>query len=208
MNFEPEEREMTSMTKDIVATKMQFEKSTLPYLDELYGTALRLTRNERDAEDLVQDTYLKAFKAFHQFKPGTNCRAWMFKILTNTFINGYRRRIKEREILQRQESGALQNSLVCRESVERYSNPERKTVYNGLSDDVSKALEAVPAEFRAAVILSDLRGFSYKEIADMMKTPIGTVMSRLFRGRRMLRKSLSVFAVEEGYITPTTALAA
>jgi len=208
VNFEPEEREMTSMTKDIVATKMQFEKSTLPYLDELYGTALRLTRNERDAEDLVQDTYLKAFKAFHQFKPGTNCRAWMFKILTNTFINGYRRRIKEREILQRQESGALQNSLVCRESVERYSNPERKTVYNGLSDDVSKALEAVPAEFRAAVILSDLRGFSYKEIADMMKTPIGTVMSRLFRGRRMLRKSLSVFAVEEGYITPTTALAA
>ena len=208
MNFEPEEREMTSMTKEIVATKMQFEKNTLPYLDELYGTALRLTRNERDAEDLVQDTYLKAFKAFHQFKPGTNCRAWMFKILTNTFINGYRRRIKEREILQRQESGALQNSLVCRESVERYSNPERKTVYNGLSDDVSKALDAVPAEFRAAVILSDLRGFSYKEIADMMKTPIGTVMSRLFRGRRMLRKSLSVFAVEEGYITPATALAA
>jgi RNA polymerase sigma-70 factor (ECF subfamily) len=208
VNFEPEEREMTSMTKQIVATKMQFEKSTLPYLDELYGTGLRLTRNERDAEDLVQDTYLKAFKAFHQFKPGTNCRAWMFKILTNTFINGYRRRIKEREILQRQESGALQNSLVCRESVERYSNPERKTVYNGLSDDVSKALDAVPAEFRAAVILSDLRGFSYKEIADMMKTPIGTVMSRLFRGRRMLRKSLSVFAVEEGYITPSTALAA
>ncbi len=196
------------MPEKNVAPKSGFEASTLPHLDELYGTALRLTRNERDAEDLVQDTYLKAFKAFHQFKPGTNCRAWLFKILTNTFINAYRRRMKERDILQRQESGALQNSLVCRDSVERYSNPERQTVYNGLSDDVSRALESVPTEFLVAVILSDLRGFSYKEIADMMKTPIGTVMSRLFRGRRMLRKSLSLFAVREGYITPATALAA
>ncbi len=187
--------------------KRRFEKTTIQYIDELYGTALRLTRNERDAEDLVQDTYLKAFKAFHQFKPGTNCRAWMFKILTNTFINRYRRKVKEREILERQENGSLTNSLICRESMDRYSNPERRMVYAGLSDDVQRALDAVPTDFRMAVILSDLQDFSYKEIADIMGTPIGTVMSRLFRGRRLLRKALGAFAADEGYITPEAAAA-
>ena len=187
--------------------KRRFEDTTLAHIDELYGTALRLTRNERDAEDLVQDTYLKAYKSFHQFKPGTNCRAWLFKILTNTFINIYRRRVKEREILERQENGSLQNSLVHRESVDRYANPARRVVNMGLSDDVQAALDAVPVDFRTAVILSDLQDFSYKEIAEIMGTPIGTVMSRLFRGRRLLRKALSAFAVEEGYIRAAAAAA-
>ena len=180
--------------------KKLFEATTLQYIDELYGTALRLTRNERDAEDLVQDTFLKAYKSFHQFKPGTNCRAWLFKILTNTFINRYRRKVKERDIIERQENGRLQNSLICRESIDRYSNPERRIVHCGLSDDVQQALDAVPTDFRMAVILSDLRGFSYQEIADIMGTPIGTVMSRLFRGRRILRKALWRFGMNEGYI--------
>ena len=186
--------------------KQQFEKTTLQYIDELYGTALRLTRNDRDAEDLVQDTFLKAYKYFHQFEPGTNCRAWLFKILTNTFINGYRRRIKEREIVERQENGSLQNSLVCKESVDRFSNPERRFVNAALSDDVQRALDAVPTDFRMAVILSDLQDFSYKEIADIMGTPIGTVMSRLFRGRRLLRQALYSFGVEQGYIRPSAEL--
>lgn len=185
--------------------KKRFEQTTICYLDELYGTALRLTRNDRDAEDLVQDTYLRAFRAFHQFQPGTNCRAWLFKILTNTFINRYRRKVKEREILERQENGSLQNTLICRDSLERYSNPERRTVFSSLSDDVKAALAEVPVDFRQAVILSDLKGMSYKEIADQMGTPIGTVMSRLYRGRRLLRTSLERFAMQEGYISAAQA---
>lgn len=190
----------SSNAKGLENQRRVFERTTTQYIDELYGTALRLTRNDRDAEDLVQDTYLKAFKAFHQFQPGTNCRAWMFRILTNTFINSYRRRIKEREILERQENGSLQNSLVCRDSIDRYSNPERQMVGQGLSDDVEQALAEVPEDFRMAVILSDIRGFSYKEVAEMMETPIGTVMSRLFRGRRLLRKALWRFGMKEGYL--------
>ena len=178
----------------------QFEATTMRYLDELYATGLRLTRNERDAEDLVQDTYLKAFKYFHQFKPGTNCRAWLFKILTNTFINGYRRRVKERDILERQETGALKKSLVCEESIERFSNPERRMVNTTLGDDVKSALSQLPDDFRTVVVLADLQDFSYKEIADFMGTPIGTVMSRLFRARRLLRKMLWQFGLQEGYI--------
>ena len=178
-----------------------FETTTMGYVDELYGTAVRLTRNERDAEDLVQDTYLRAYRAFHQFEPGTNCRAWLFKILTNTFINGYRRRIKEREILEKQENGALDCSVHCRESMDRYSSPETRIQETTLCDDVKAALDAVPEDFRMAVILSDIEGMSYKEIADIMGTPVGTVMSRLFRGRRLLRKSLFQFGRQEGYLS-------
>ena len=180
--------------------KCLFEQTTLQYLDDLYSTGLRLCRNERDAEDLVQETYLKAFKYFHQYTPGTNCRAWLFRILRNTFINTYRRKVKEREILQRQESGSLQKSLICVDSVERFSNPEQRIIYSGLGDDVMRALDALPEEFRMVVVLSDLQGFSYKEIARIMDTPIGTVMSRLFRARRLLRQSLLRFGIEQGYI--------
>jgi len=187
-------------TRTTLQERRDFESQTLPYLDELYGAALRLTRNERDAEDLVQDTYLKAFRSFHQYTQGTNCRAWMFRILRNTFINTYRRRTKEREILDRQERGVLQNSLVCLESLNRYSNPERDIVHLDLSDDVQRALDDVPVDFRETVILADLQGLSYKEVAERMGTPIGTVMSRLFRGRRILREALEAFAIEQGIL--------
>ena len=178
--------------------KRQFEELTLGYIDDMFSAALRLTRNERDAEDLVQESYLKAFRAFHQFKLGTNCRAWMLRIQMNTFINGYRRRMKEREILERQENGSLANSLICKDSVDSYSNPERSIVGLGLSDDVQRALEDVPLDFREAVILSDLNGLSYREVAKRMGTPVGTVMSRLHRGRRLLRESLASFAADHG----------
>ncbi|MEC8022846.1 MAG: sigma-70 family RNA polymerase sigma factor [Myxococcota bacterium] len=180
--------------------KQRFESLAIVHLDDMYNAALRLTRNERDAEDLVQESYLKAFRSFHQFQPGTNCRAWLLRIQTNTFINRYRRRVKERDILSRQENGSLDHSLVCRESIDRYSNPERTLVVLGLSDDVTRALAEVPTEFREAVILSDLAGLSYREVAAQMGTPVGTVMSRLHRGRRILRESLSAFASERGIL--------
>ena len=191
---------MKPSDKDKRSRKCLFETTTLQYLNDLYATGLRLCRNERDAEDLVQETYLKAFKYFHQFTPGTNCRAWLFRILRNTFINSYRRRVKERDILQRQENGSLQKSLICVDSVERFSNPEQRIIYSGLGDDVTRALDALPDEFRMVVVLSDVQGFSYKEIARIMDTPIGTVMSRLFRARRLLRQSLLRFGIQEGYI--------
>jgi RNA polymerase sigma-70 factor (ECF subfamily) len=178
-------------------TKREFESLTMPHLDELYCTAVRLTRNERDAEDLVQDTYMKAFTYFHQFQRGTNCRAWLFKILTNTFINNYRRRVKERDILDRAEVGELGTPFFSSDSQERFDAPDT-AIRAELSDDVRTALEELPDDFRMVVELADLQDFSYKEIASMMGTPIGTVMSRLFRGRRMLRKRLVDFAREFG----------
>jgi RNA polymerase sigma-70 factor (ECF subfamily) len=178
----------------------EFERTTMPLLDDLYAAALRLTRNERDAEDLVQDTYLKAFACFSQFCKGTNCRAWLLRILTNTFINGYRRRNKEREILERQQNGMLSDLFFSRESVERFADPEARLRYSRLSEDVRDALDALPRPFRQVVVLADLRGHSYKEIAKICDTPIGTVMSRLFRGRRQLRRRLWRFAMSQGVI--------
>lgn len=189
------------ITRHTEESRREFEELTLPHVDELYGTAVRLTKNDKDAEDLVQDTYLKAFNYFHQFQKGTNCRAWLFKILTNTFINNYRRRVKEREILDRAEEGELSHAFFTRESMQRFTTPDRGVVTVGLSDDVQSALDELPKDFRMVVELADLQDFSYKEIASIMDTPIGTVMSRLFRGRRLLRKKLFDFAREEGIIS-------
>lgn len=189
----------STMLRDI-ETKREFEETTLRYLDELYSTGLRLTRNEKDAEDLVQDTYLKAFSHFHQFSRGTNARAWLFKILTNTFINAYRRRVKEREILDKEEKGQLGNFFFSKETAARWASPEWHVLSTMLSDDVKRSLDELPVDFRMVVVLADLQDFSYKEIASIMDTPIGTVMSRLFRGRKLLRKKLYDFARREGVI--------
>jgi RNA polymerase sigma-70 factor (ECF subfamily) len=180
----------------------QFEQVALPYLDELYAAGLRYTRNPQAAEDLVQDTYLKAFQAFHRFQQGTNCRAWLFKILTNTFINGYRRKKREREILSDGERGLISHNLHSRESMQHLENPERWVMKRLVSDDVKQALDDLPVEFRMVVILADVQDFSYKEIADILDCPVGTVMSRLFRGRRLLRKALFDTAVQDGVIPP------
>lgn len=179
----------------------EFERLTLPHINELYSTALRLTKNEKDAEDLTQDTFLKAFTYFYQFKVGTNCRAWLFKILTNTFINNYRRRVKERSLMD-EERQALDDTFTCCDSAEWRVNPEHRLASGCLSDEVRCALDDLPTDFRTVVILADLHGFSYREIADFVGTPIGTVMSRLFRGRRTLRERLHGYAVDEGIIRP------
>ena len=175
-----------------------FEKTALIYTDELYATALRLTKNERDAEDLVQDTFLKGFSFFHRFEKDTNCRAWLFKILTNTFINNYRRKVKEREILGADDLRPVQHHLHSRNLVRH--NPEINLFHRTFSEELRSALESTPVEFRMVVVLADLQGFSYKEIASILDCPVGTVMSRLFRGRKLMRRQLAHYATAEGVI--------
>lgn len=178
----------------------KFEATALIYLDELYATALRYAKNEKDAEDLVQETYLKAFTNFHRFEEGTNCRAWLFTILTNTFINKFRRKKKEREILNAEDLRPIRQNFHNVEKAEFYRDPERGALHKTFSQDVKDALEALPVEFRMVVILADLNDFSYKEIAHILDCPVGTVMSRLFRGRKMMRRRLVEVAYERGII--------
>jgi len=180
-----------------------FEQEVMPHIHALFGAALRLTRSSSEAEDLVQETFLKAFRSFEQFEIGTNCKAWLFRILTNTFINKYRRKIKEREILDTEFRASDKNGGERCFSGKK-SSPEDDIVDKFLSDEVVKALDKVPVDFRLVVILSDIYGYSYKEIASKVQIPIGTVMSRLFRGRRLLQDQLFDYAVKEGVIKLTT----
>jgi RNA polymerase sigma-70 factor (ECF subfamily) len=180
----------------------EFEALTLEYMDALYGAALRLTRSPRDAEDLVQDTYLKAFRFFDTFERGTNIKAWLFKILTNTFINKYRRKVKEREIAEAPPEDIVLDRFLSTEQVRALQEPERDFFGKLLSDEVVEALDQVPVDFRMVVILADIQDFSYKEIAEIVGCPVGTVMSRLFRGRRILQNQLYEYAIKEGVIQP------
>ena len=187
-------------SKDLDRTDV--ERELTRYLDPLYACALRLTRNERDAEDLVQDTYVRALRFHAQFERGTNLKAWLFRILTNAFINKYRRKTKERQILEADAPEAVWETLSSAEVAERCADPEGMVHGRFFSDTVKQALDGLPDEFRMTVILADLEEFSYKEIADILEVPVGTVMSRLFRGRRALQKRLYDFAIEQGYIRP------
>jgi RNA polymerase sigma-70 factor (ECF subfamily) len=181
--------------------RTEFEREALPHLDALYGTAMRLTRNPRDAEDLVQDALLRAYRFWGQFEPGTNCKAWLFKILTNTFINRYHKTRRDQELaLQVAAEDDVNESVVSQEAHERSRDPEGAIVRGMLSDDVLKALDSLPTDFRLAVVLCDLQELSYKEIAEVMDCPVGTVMSRLFRGRRLLQKQLRGYAISEGVL--------
>ncbi|MFW5968888.1 MAG: sigma-70 family RNA polymerase sigma factor [Persicimonas sp.] len=182
-------------------SKMQvFQETAMEHLDELYATALRYTKNEKDAEDLVQETFLKAYNNWDRFEQGTNCRAWLFTILTNTFINKYRRKKKEREILNSDDLKPIEQFFFNRERTNFYDNPEREAVHKAFSSDVKEALESLSEEFRMVVVLADLNDFSYKEIAHILGCPVGTVMSRLFRGRKMMRQALVDTAYDRGII--------
>ena len=180
-----------------------FEQEAMPHARSLYGAAMRLTRSPDDAADLVQETFLKAFRAFDQFEPGTNCKAWLFRILTNAFINKYRRRVKEREILEGEHQQSAEENLVHLPSKKATLDPEGALMDKSLGDEVLAALEKVPVDFKTVVVLSDIEGFSYKEIADICQIPVGTVMSRLFRGRRILQEQLFSYAVVTGVLKPT-----
>jgi RNA polymerase sigma-70 factor (ECF subfamily) len=182
------------------ALKDRFEREVLPILPNLYGAALRLTRNPQDAEDLVQETFLRAYRGFAGFQEGTNLRAWMYRILTNTFINTYRK--KQREPVTVQDDDIEDWYLYDRLGGSTVEASAESEVLEKLPDeDVQRALEALPEGFRMAVLLADVEGFSYKEIAEIMDVPIGTVMSRLHRGRKALQKALWETVRERGLVT-------
>jgi len=186
--------------------RAEFERQALVHVDALYGAAYRLTRNPRDAEDLVQDALLRAYRFWDSFEQDSNCKAWLLRIVTNTFINEYQRKKRSREVLDAAtaEQDATDGVLVHADAtVQR--NPERALLDRSVSDDVQRALEALPDDFRTAVVLCDVQGLSYKEIAEIMQTPVGTVMSRLFRGRKLLAAALRDFALAEGYVRESAA---
>jgi RNA polymerase sigma-70 factor (ECF subfamily) len=182
------------------AARTQFEKEALPHLDALYSAACYMTRHERDAEDLVQETFLKAFRHFDKYQPGTNCKAWLFRILTNTFLNKNRRSVREMSFLDEVDVGDT-DGMSPREATAHLLDPEAGFMSRVVSDTVREALESLPPDFRMAVILADLQDFSYKEIAEVMDCPVGTVMSRIYRGRRLLQKKLLGYAVATGIVT-------
>ncbi|MSV77541.1 MAG: sigma-70 family RNA polymerase sigma factor [Actinobacteria bacterium] len=190
----------TVATESAAGRTARFERDAMPLLDQLYSAAMRLTHNPQDAEDLVQDTFAKAYASFHQYQDGTNLKAWMYRILTNTFINSYRK--KQREPLQSDADGVEDWQLVRAEAhTSRGLRSAETEALDHLPDsDVKKALQELPSDFRMAVYLADVEGFAYKEIAEIMDTPIGTVMSRLNRGRSMLRTLLQDYARERGLI--------
>ena len=199
---------MTDSTPERPATgapelRALFEAQAIPFMDQLYAAAMRMTRNPADAGDLVQETYTKAYAAFGQFEQGTNLKAWLYRILTNTFINSYRKNqrqpyqsaIDELEDWQLGSAESLTQGRTTRSA-------EAEAIDHLPDSDVKEALQSIPEDFRLAVYLADVEGFAYQEIADIMKTPVGTVMSRLHRGRRLLRDLLAEYARERGITVP------
>jgi RNA polymerase sigma-70 factor (ECF subfamily) len=185
-----------------VADQATFTEQAMPFMSSLYAAALRMTRNAADAEDLVQETYLKAYRGFPGFEEGTNLKAWLYRILTNTYINTYRakKRRPEESDLEDVEDLYLYRRLGGLELAGLGRSAEEDLLESYTDDEVKSALESLPEQFRMAVLLADVEGFSYKEIAEILDIPIGTVMSRLHRGRKGLQKKLWEFAVERGLV--------
>jgi RNA polymerase sigma-70 factor, ECF subfamily len=181
-----------------------FETAAISHLDALYGVATRLTRNPSEAEDLVQDTLVKALRARDQFAEGTNLKAWLCRILTNTFINKYRRGGLERTVIEGPDADPLVDGWVGASTMRQLRDPEGVALAPIVEREVGAALDALPADFRLAVVLSDVEEFTYEEIAEIMGCPVGTVMSRLHRGRKLLQRTLYSHALAMGIVQPET----
>ncbi len=189
----------TAPVEDAAQRAERFQREALPFLDQLYGAAMRLTRNPQDAEDLVQETYAKAFAAFHQYQPGTNLKAWLYRILNNTFISNYRKAQRQPKQTDAAEVEDWQEYEAASHQSTGMLSAEAEALENLPDSEIREALAKLPEDRRMAVYLADVEGFSYQEIAEIMDTPIGTVMSRLHRGRRQLRELLADYARELGY---------
>jgi RNA polymerase sigma-70 factor, ECF subfamily len=181
--------------------RRRFQEDALPLLDSLYGAALRMTRNPPDAEDLVQETMLRAYRAFDRFEAGTNLKAWLFRILTNAYINTYRKRQREPQKVSADEVEEFDLYRELKNHDTQFEATPESIVLNSLVDsDIIDAIDDLPEQFRLAVILSDIEGFSYAEMAEIMDVPMGTVMSRLHRGRKALQKRLWELARDRGIV--------
>ncbi|MBI4528705.1 MAG: sigma-70 family RNA polymerase sigma factor [Deltaproteobacteria bacterium] len=180
------------------ALKAEFERVALPHLSRLYTAAFYLTKNEAEAEDLVQETYLRAFRFFHKFQPGTNCRAWLLSIQRHLFINRYRQKGREREMVDWQKIEQVYESMVIQPGSAEKNNPEDLFLSQVMEYEVQEALKALPEEFRVAIVLVDIEELSYEDAAKVMECPVGTVRSRLSRARRMLQVALKDYAVRKG----------
>ena len=174
-------------------SKKEFEDIALQHMDAIYNAALRMAKDETKAEDLVQDTYLRAYRFFDGFQRGTSVKAWLFKILKNIFINNFKKQVKMPEHVD------FDRLKLSEEEPASPNDPEEEILYRFFGDELMRAIDTLPEEFRLVIFLSDVQGFSYKEIAKIVDCPIGTVMSRLHRGRKLLRKSLREYATELGY---------
>jgi RNA polymerase sigma-70 factor (ECF subfamily) len=185
-----------------MADQATFADQAMEFMPSLYTAALRMTRSPADAEDLVQETYLKAYRAFHTYQQGTNLKAWLYRILTNTFINSYRSKKRKPEITEIEdvEDLYLYRRLGGLEAAAAGRSAEEEVLDHITDSEVKAALESLPEQFRMAVLLADVEGFAYKEIAEILNIPIGTVMSRLHRGRRALQKTLFEFGMERGLV--------
>ena len=200
----PNEAQQTE-ADELAERRRLFQEQALPFMDQLYGAAMRMTRNPADASDLVQETFVKAFAAFAQFEQGTNLKAWLYRILTNTFINVYRKKQRDpyQGTIDEMEDWQLGGAESATSSSSR--SAEAEAIDRMPASAVKDALQAIPEDFRLAVYFADVEGFAYQEIADIMKTPVGTVMSRLHRGRRLLRELLADYARERGMTAAVSA---
>ena len=185
-------------TESVVERTARFERDAMQYTNQLYAAALRYTKDPHNAQDLVQDTYAKAFTSFHQFEPGTNLKAWLYRILTTTFINSYRKD-QRRPLISDGEVEDWQLAAAASHTSDQGKSAEDEVLENLPDGDVKRALQEIPEEFRLAVFYADVEGYSYKEIAEILGIPAGTVMSRLHRGRKLLRVLLMDYAKDRGF---------
>lgn len=180
--------------------RQEFEREALKHLDSLYGAALRLTRSPSDAEDLVQDSFVKAYRFYDRFEPGTNMKAWLFRILTNTFINKYRRSTRERKVLEGREAEPVGDGVMSRAAMRTLTDPISEAHRRIITAEIQEALDSLPEDYRVMIVLADVEELSYKEIASIVGCPIGTVMSRLHRARKKMQKRLLDQAVQLGIV--------